>query len=254
MLLERQIYNILLVSLFAVSILIFMLLFFLNAPYGRFTRKTWGLRINPKLAWFIMESPAFFTIIICFLIGDKRNNFITLIFLAIWTIHYFQRAFIYSFLIKSEKNTFPVLLIVFSILFNVWNGYLNGRYLFYFAPRYDIGWLKDPRFIIGTVIFFSGYVINLNSDHILRQLRKPGENGYKIPTGGLFRYLSSPNYFGEIIEWAGWAILTWSLPGLAFAVFTIANLAPRALSNHEWYLKSFPDYPKKRKAIIPFIL
>ena len=251
---ERQIYNLLLISLFAVSILIFMTLFFLKAPYGRFTRKTWGLRINPKIAWLIMESPAFFTIIFCFLIGDMQESSVAVVFLAMWIIHYFQRTFIYSFLLKSEKNTFPVLLIMFSILFNVWNGYLNGRYLFHFAPLYDTGWFKDPRFITGTIIFFLGFVINLYSDHILRQLRKPGENGYKIPAGGLYRYLSSPTYFGEMIEWIGWAVLTWSLSGLAFAVFTIANLAPRALANHEWYLKSFPDYPKKRKAIIPFIL
>jgi len=92
------------------------------------------------------------------------------------------------------------------------------------------------------------------SDHILRQLRKPGESGYKIPTRGFYRYLSSPNYFGEILEWTGWAILTWSLPGLAFALFTIANLAPRAIAKQNWYIKSFPDYPKKRKAIIPFVL
>jgi len=251
---EKEIFNILLASLFAVSVLIFMILFFLKAPYGRFTRKNWGLRINPKVAWLVMEFPAFFTIIFCFLLRDNQNNFVTLVFLALWVIHYFQRTFIYSILIKSEKRTFPVLLILFSILFNVWNGYLNGRYLFHFAPWYETIWFKDPRFIIGIIIFFLGFVINLHSDHILRQLRKPGEGGYKVPTGGFYRYLSSPNYFGEIIEWIGWAILTWSLAGLAFAVFTIANLAPRAIANHNWYINRFPDYPKARKAIIPFIL
>jgi protein-S-isoprenylcysteine O-methyltransferase Ste14 len=251
---EKEIFNILLAALFAVSVLVFMILFFLKAPYGRFTRKNWGLRINPKVAWLVMEAPAFFTIIYCFLIRDNQNSIVTLVFLAIWSIHYFQRTFIYSILIKSGKSTFPVLLILFSILFNVWNGYLNGRYLFHFAPWYEIDWFKDPRFIIGVIIFFMGFAINLHSDHILRQLRKPGENGYKIPTGGFYRYLSSPNYFGEIIEWIGWAILTWSLAGLAFAVFTIANLVPRAIANHNWYTNRFPDYPKARKAIIPFIL
>jgi steroid 5-alpha reductase family enzyme len=96
-------------------------------------------------------------------------------------------------------------------------------------------------------------MINVHSDHILRNLRKPGGIGYKIPRGGLFRWITSPNYFGEIMEWCGWAIATWSLAGIAFAAFTFANLAPRAWSHHKWYNKTFSNYPKNRKAIIPFI-
>ena len=85
-------------------------------------------------------------------------------------------------------------------------------------------------------------------------LRKPGEAHYSIPHGGFYRYVSCPNYLGEIVEWIGWAILTWSLAGLAFAVFTIANLLPRALAIHRWYRKEFSDYPATRKAVIPFLL
>jgi len=81
--------------------------------------------------------------------------------------------------------------------------------------------------------------------------RKPGE--YGIPRGGVFEFVSCPNYLGEILEWTGWAIATWSLPGLAFALWTAANLIPRAYANHAWYRKTFPDYPGKRKALIPFV-
>ncbi|MCL5071618.1 MAG: DUF1295 domain-containing protein [Actinobacteria bacterium] len=251
---EKIIYNILLTALFLISLLIFISLFFINAPYGRFTNRNWGIRIHPKIAWFIMECPAFFVILFYFLIGNKKDSIVAVVFISLWMIHYFQRTFIYSFLIRSKKNTFPVLVVLFSIIFNTLNGYLNGRYLFYFAPVYQISWLKDPRFIAGIIIFITGFVINLNSDHLLRNLRKPGDgNGYKIPFGGFFKYISSPNYFGEIMEWTGWAVATWSLPGLAFAIFTIANLAPRAVSNHKWYIKTFPEYPKNRKALIPFI-
>jgi 3-oxo-5-alpha-steroid 4-dehydrogenase 1 len=253
--LEKFVYNILLISLFIISALVFAILFFINAPYGRFTRSDWGIRINPKIAWFVMECPAFFVILICFLAGNKKTNPVAIIFLAMWLTHYFQRTFIYSFLIKSRKNTFPVLVMFFSIAFNVLNGYLNGRYLFYFSPDYDIRWLSDPRFISGTAIFITGYIINLVSDNILRNLRKSQIRGaYKVPHGALFKFVSSPNYFGEILEWTGWAIATWSLPGLAFAVFTIANLAPRAVANHRWYRSTFPEYPEDRKALIPFVL
>ena len=66
--------------------------------------------------------------------------------------------------------------------------------------------------------------------------------------------MSCPNYLGEIVEWCGWALATWSPAGLAFAVYTAANLAPRAVSNHHWYLSHFPDYPRERRALIPFVV
>ena len=100
-------------------------------------------------------------------------------------------------------------------------------------------------------MFLLGFAINLQSDSILRSLRKPGETDYKVPHGGLYRFVSCPNYLGEIVEWSGWALMTWSLPGLAFALYTFANLAPRALKHHRWYQEKFADYPKERKALIP---
>jgi steroid 5-alpha-reductase/3-oxo-5-alpha-steroid 4-dehydrogenase 1 len=57
-----------------------------------------------------------------------------------------------------------------------------------------------------------------------------------------------------MLEWIGFALMTWCLPGLAFSVWTIANLAPRAWAHHRWYQDAFPDYPKERKALIPYIL
>jgi len=102
-------------------------------------------------------------------------------------------------------------------------------------------------------LFFAGFAINHHSDGILRQLRTLGETVYKIPRGGLFERVSCANYFGEIIEWCGWAIAIWSLPGLVFAVWTAANLVPRARAHHNWYPIQFPDYPPQRRALIPFV-
>jgi protein-S-isoprenylcysteine O-methyltransferase Ste14 len=105
----------------------------------------------------------------------------------------------------------------------------------------------------GVALFGLGQWINHQSDAILLALRAPGETGYKIPTGGLYRWVSCPNYLGELIIWTGWAVATWSSAGLSFAVYTFANLAPRAAANHRWYREQFPDYPPERRALIPFI-
>jgi protein-S-isoprenylcysteine O-methyltransferase Ste14 len=146
----------------------------------------------------------------------------------------------------------PISIVTAGWVFNVFNSSLNATAITW-LPNYFHNWLVDLRFPVGTAIFFCGLAINLYSDHILRSLRRVGEKAYKVPYGGLFRWVTSPNYLGEITEWIGWAIASWSLAGVAFAIFTFANLAPRARAHHRWYLKHFPHYPKNRKALIPKI-
>jgi protein-S-isoprenylcysteine O-methyltransferase Ste14 len=140
-----------------------------------------------------------------------------------------------------------------GFIFNLMNGYLNGRYLYTFSDGYSSAWLYDPRFIIGTAFFIIGFVINRRADQVLRGLRQACESGYKISNDRLFRWVSSPNYLGEITIWIGWAVATWSWPGMVFAFWTIANLLPRARANHAWYKATFPDYPPERKALFPLV-
>ena len=132
------------------------------------------------------------------------------------------------------------------------NGYINGTYLFSLSD-YPTDWWTSLQFIGGTVVFFAGFSINKQADRKLRNFKKEAGGKYVIPEGGMFKYVSCPHYLGEILEWTGWAILTWSLPGLAFALFTFANLAPRAWSHHQWYKSHFSNYPVTRKALLPFI-
>ena len=146
----------------------------------------------------------------------------------------------------------PVVILLMGLTFNMANGFLIGHFLGNYKV-YELSWLATPQFIFGTLLFFAGMALNFQSDTILINLRKPGETGYKIPQGGFFKYVSAPNLLGEITEWLGFAILTWSLPGLVFFVWSFANLVPRALSHHKWYLQHFEDYPPNRKAVIPGI-
>ena len=141
------------------------------------------------------------------------------------------------------------------MIFNAANGALNGWFLAQLGTHlHSTAWLSDPRFILGLMVFASGFALAKHSDHILRNLRKPGESGYKIPYGGAYRFVSCPNYLGEMIQWLGFALAGWSLPALAFVAFTASNLVPKALASHKWYKENFADYPKERKAVIPFIL
>jgi steroid 5-alpha reductase family enzyme len=119
---------------------------------------------------------------------------------------------------------------------------------------YTFSWFSDFRFISGLTLFIVGFIVNIYSDNLLLRLRQKNGTQYSIPQGGLFRYISCPNFLGEIIEWAGFALLTWSLPGLSFFIWTAVNLIPRALDHHKWYKSHFDEYPEKRKAILPWLI
>lgn len=238
-----------------IAAVVFIAMFFVTAPFGRHTSEKWGVAINNKLAWFVMELPSFSIMLYFLLLGTNSFKSYVWILFSLWLFHYFNRTFIYPFRIKSTPKKMPLLIVLNAVLFNLVNAGLNGYYLAELASseNYLSDWFYTPHFIIGTVLFFGGMAINMKADTMLINLRKSGETGYKIPKGFLFDYISSPNLFGEIIEWSGFAMMAWNLPALTFAVWTFANLVPRAKNHHDWYLQEFPDYPKERKAVIPFV-
>lgn len=238
-------------TVLVLAIVMFTVLFFITAPYGRHRRAGWGPSLNPRIGWVLMELPCVILFAWVYFLGWSSARLVPLVLFSFWELHYVQRTFIYPALMQPSATPLPVTIMAMGWIFNAINASLNAITLTHFPAGYPDGWLADPRFLVGVAIFFIDFTINVHSDHTLRNLRKPGITGYKIPRGGFFRWVTSPNYFGEIMEWCGWAVASWSLAGIAFAVFTLANLAPRAKAHHKWYHANFPDYPKNRKALIP---
>jgi 3-oxo-5-alpha-steroid 4-dehydrogenase 1 len=223
---------------------------FIVAPYGRHRRAGWGPTVPSRAGWIFMESPAVLAFSAFYLTGPHRAEAAPLVLLVLWLSHYVHRAFIFPFALRGGRM--PIAIATMGFGFNVFNAWLNARWISALGD-YPARWLFDPRFVCGAALFYGGLAANVRADRRLLALRGPGETGYKIPRGGLHEYVSSPNYFGEIVEWLGWALATWSLAGLAFAAYTIANLGPRAFHHHAWYRRTFPDYPRTRKALVPFL-
>ncbi len=257
-----QTYYFLMAAMFILAIVVFIALFFFKAGYGYLSTANWGPKINNKAAWVIMESPAFVFVLLYavdYLVSgtDTGNNrYVLLTMAGLFLIHYFQRAFIFPMLMRG-KGEMPVLIMAMGMVFNSLNAYFIGSWLFEFAPegKYGLDWFASPQFIIGTLVFLTGMLINLDSDHVIRHLRKPGDTKHYIPRKGLYKYVTSANYFGELTEWVGYAILTWSPAGVLFAVWTFANLAPRSKSLTAKYEEEFGDEYRelKKKNLIPFI-
>ncbi len=222
-----------------------------TAPYGRHYKPGWGPVLPNRVAWVLMELPALGIIALLVLGSPLGRNFNALIPLSFWLFHYLYRSLLFPALMQPSDKTFPALLVLFAIAFNILNGYNNSIALLHNA-QLDTPW-SSAHFWTGAIIFAAGFALHAHADSVIRKLRKPGERGHHVPAGGMFRWVSSPHYLGEIIQWSGWAILTWSLAGLAFALFTLCNLTPRAISNQAWYHRRFPAYPPERKILVPGI-
>lgn len=197
------------------------------------------------------------------------------------------RSFIFAYLTRGRP--IPLHIVLYATIFCSLNGFLQGHHLLHCAPQSTHTWLTGPRRaagvygplvqsnlwfqpsnfssssgfrfvpLAGFLLFVLGMIINIHSDHILRNLRKPGEMTYRIPQGttannaqlprqwlpcppwylpslchlgGMFCFVSGANFFGEIVEWCGFALAAWSLPAFAFAFFTTCSIGPRACHHH----------------------
>lgn len=237
-----------------IACVVFVALFYIKAGYGLFYSGKWGWAISNKLAWVCMEAPVFIVMLWLWYNSERRFESTPLLFFLLFELHYFQRSFIFPFLMKG-KSKMPVSIMIMGIAFNLINGFIQGEWIFYLSPStmYTPEWLSSLPFLTGTIIFFCGMIINIHSDYVIRNLRKPGNTRHYLPQKGMYRYVTSANYFGECLEWIGFAILTWSWSGALFALWTFANLAPRAAAIHQSYRKEFGEKVGKCKRLIPFV-
>eukprot|EP01006_Ploeotia_vitrea_P015315 TRINITY_DN43383_c0_g1_i1.p1 TRINITY_DN43383_c0_g1~~TRINITY_DN43383_c0_g1_i1.p1 ORF type:complete len:443 (-),score=9.66 TRINITY_DN43383_c0_g1_i1:212-1354(-) len=264
---ELKTITIICICFFVFGIITFVLLVSdVSAPYGRYFNDKWSGMYGPpvpaKLAWVVQECPC--VVIPVFLIfHDGVANFlqpkVSSFLLGLYLLHYTNRSFIFPFLIRGGKPTRMVPFLM-AFVFCCTNGWMQANYLLrhYDSPMVlslqPEGYSENmARLGVGTALFFLGMFINIQSDSILRNLRKPGETSYKIPRGGAFEWVSGANFFGEIVEWFGFAVACGTLPAFAFSFFTFSNIGPRGFQHHKWYKQKFENYPKKRKAVIPYI-
>ena len=246
----------LLIGMTVTAVVVFVCLFFVDAGYGKFYTKKWGHTVNNKVGWLLMEAPVFVLMLACYFAWADKTAIVPMVFLILFEMHYFQRSFIFPLRLKGSSRM-PLAIVLLGTVFNSLNALMQGGWLFRLAPAdmYTVEWLTTPQFIVGTVIFLAGMAINQHSDHVIRQLRQPGDTNHYLPTKGLYRYVTSANYFGEFVEWCGFALLTFSWSGVVFALWTFANLAPRAWRIYKRYEEEFPVEmaATPHKCMIPFI-
>jgi len=266
---------------FFIGVISFIILFFQDAPYGKLQNDFASFlpKVEGRLAFCLQEFPSFAVFIIVFLYFSTSSSYSSakvgsnqemtthkIISFLLFVGHYFHRSLIYPWFRVHSMAPMNVFVMLLAAAFTTANGYFNAKFLL-FSSILSLDFLS----FLGLFLFVIGFYINFQSDSILNNLRimnnKKNEDGdetsdkneirkkYSIPRGGLFEYVSCANYFGEVVEWFGYYILTRNLASLCFFLWTNANLVPRAISQRRWYIQKFgKEYPTSRKAIFPFIL
>ena len=224
---------------------VFPLLFFVPAPYGRHFRPGWGPALGSKVGWIAMEWPSVFLFGLVWVANPRFSTPMVLALGVLWLVHYLQRTFVFSLLLRDSGKRQSLLTVALANVFNVLNATGNA------AALTDRPF--DVPFFSGLALFAAGLALNVHSDHVLRSLRAPGETGYRIPFGGGFTYVSAPNYLGEILEWVGFAVAAQTLAAWAFAAFTVANLAPGPSRTTVGTARSFRTIPGVDGRSIPFM-
>ena len=252
---------------------IFLSLLIIKAYYGKFfnsnsidsnciqklLRKIFPV-IPSRISWIIQECPCVFVTIFFLIYYHENLNLKNILVIAPFLIHYIHRTFIFPFVIHSSKNN-PLEITLMAFTFCFFNALMINRSIFCLIIDYieENFWL---HYFYGLATFGLGMYINIHSDYSMikqRNANKDTNNKYIIPRGFMYELISCPNYFGELVEWLGFFVLSNSFSGLVFFVSTFANLFPRAIQYHQWYKNKFKDefhsdkILTQRKAIVPFL-
>ena len=238
---------------FILAIIAFIVQIFKVIPYGKHDNEQGSCRVNQRIAFAvsqILTGIIFFSI--AYFLQRNFDRLPNIIMYLLFLIHYINRGIVDPIANRHSQRNVRLWVPVLATITTVFYHYINAQFIG--EALYCSEYVCDPRFLLGGMLFVTGLIVNRVSDGQLICLRKGyRDNEYQIPNGFCFRCVSAPNYLGEMIEWLGWAIMTWSLSGLVWFMFVSATHIPRARHNHKWYQKEFKEYPQRRTALIPVI-
>ena len=244
------------------------------APYGRYSgdaSQLWGVKLPPKMAWILMESPNLWMIFITLYLGawtvsvTEESDYYNVkasstplpsvyalalpnrILLGCFLAHYVHRTIIFPLNLHEKSSRMPISVAMLAFSYCLWNSFTQIGSIFTDVSKKDSD-VYSFQFIAGIALFFAGMFVNIQSDYILLGLRRSRDKtssrgGYSIPTGALYRYVSCPNYLGEICEWAGFAVAAGSLSAVAFCAYTVGTRPPMSLAPLPSSLSFLPRLP-----------
>ena len=111
---------------------------------------------------------------------------------------------------------------------------------------------------IGVSLYLFGSFINTHSEYSRHTWKSKEENYGKLYTGGLFRYSMHVNYFGDVLLFSGFAMITHTLSMFVIPLIMTVNFIVNIIPSLDKYLESkygdsFRAYAGRTKKLIPFV-
>ena len=128
-----SVFNIVLITVAAIAVVVFISLYFVDAGYGKMISSKWGPTLPNKIGWCLMECPVFIVMLVLWATSEVKFSLPYLVFFLLFELHYFHRSFVFPFLLKG-KSRMPIAIMLLSICFNLTNGFIQGWWLFRIAP------------------------------------------------------------------------------------------------------------------------
>ncbi len=179
----------------------------------------------------------------------KRTPFQALA-LALHTFHYAKRILETLFVHRFSKATMPLT----NLFKNCWYYWFFGGSMGYVINHPLFTSPSVDRVYAGAALFVAAELGNFYCHWVLRQLRPPGSKERRIPQGFPFTLVSCPNYTFEVLAWISFNVMAPSAIGILFTIVGFAQMSVWALGKHRNYRRDFKEYPRSRKAIVPFLL
>ena len=215
--------------------------------------------LGPQISWrmvFFLEylGPLLihqFYLIKSVYFDEIELNLVQLLAYAMITFHFLKREYETILVHRFSHSTMPLSnLFKNSAHYWILSGFGIGHFLYSSSFKST----KSIHLIYASVvIFIVSELANFRTHLILRDLRPEGSNSRAIPRGFGFNLLSCPNYFFEMLAWFSFSFMTDLPSAWFFSLVATAQMWLWAVKKHQRYLKEFPDYPKNRKPMIPFI-
>ena len=214
--------------------------------YGRFGDSS-SIALDSRIGWWLMELPCSVVFVYQFFIvgGPRSHMYVPRCMAAIFCCHYLYRGWVFPYMINTYAGVknFSIVPAVFSWIVTCTHAYLNAKWFSTWGTHLDRRWVRTRCFKVAAATYYVGLILIIWHDKILRDLRPcPGGKRYCIPEGGLFDYATCAQYTAELIAWFGFWAMSCGPNGAFIFLVSVANLVPRSVVTHNWYLSKFDSY------------
>ena len=127
------------------------------APYGRHQKsnQSFGPMVHQRLAHTISDAiPGVLLFSLVFFLYGTHTEYTNITFYCLWLCHYVHRGIIHPWIMKYSSPKTPLGIPLGGLFPNLLYSFLNADWIG--AASYDSDYYKDPRFIVGVIMFVTG--------------------------------------------------------------------------------------------------